>query len=273
MRGSGMPAEAIAIARRMRAPDDLLRALARLVSIQGARGLMADPEVTSAVEEGEKLGGRLQPISSITTTCWSVQVPDTAAIGRLDEARNWLAKAGPLLAGVNVCEAHVSLECKMGELALAARELDLGVAHFARARQLWMPGMGRHLEIISHAGASLTALHTGEVFEARAMAADIPEPPASWFEDPWVFALFKARVCKWRDSIGEGADAISDIAMLIETTQPAHWARLKFEEALLRLRHSLPQRYEVTETAAEAAADLGIDRWVRLLKAARRRAR
>ncbi len=270
--GLGHAREAIAIARRMRAPDDLLRALARFVSIQAARGLMADPEVISAVEEGEKLAGNCDDFADHFNLLVSAGT-GYRAVGRLDEARNWLARAGPLLAGVNVCEAHVSLECKMGELALAARDLDLGVVHFARARELWIPGMGRHLEIISHAGASLTALHTGEVSEARAMAADTPEPPASWFEDPWVFALLEARVCEWGGTIGAGADAISDIAMLIETTQPAHWARLKFEEALLRLRHSLPQRYEVTETAAEAAADLGIDRWVGILKAARRRAR
>ncbi len=270
--GLGHAREAIAIARRIRAPDELLRALVRLVAIQGARGLIADPEVASAVEEGEKLGGNgddfvdhYELLVSAGTGC--------RAIGRLDEARNWLARAEPLLAGVNVCDAHVLLDCKMGELALEARELDLGAAYFARARQRWMPGMGRHLGTISHSGASLTALRTGEVSAAREMADDIPEPPASWFEDPWVFALFQARLCEWRGAGGEGADAISDIAMLIETTQPAHWARLKFEEALLRLRHSLPQRYEVTETAAQAAADLGIDRRIRLLKAARRRAR
>ncbi len=270
--GLGHAREAIAIARRKRSPDELLQALVPLVAIQGVRGLMADPEVTSAAAEGEKLRGSRDDFVDHYNLFVSAGT-GYRAIGRLDEARNWLAKAGPLLAGVNVCEAHVSLECKMGELALEARDWDLGAAHFARARQLWMPGMGRHLGIISHAGASLTALRTGEVSIAREMADDTPEPPASWFEDPWVFALFKARVCEWRSAVGAGADAISDIAMLIEATQPAHWARLKFEEALLRLRHSLPQRYEVTETAAEAAADLGIDRWVRLLKAARRRAR
>ena len=84
---------------------------------------------------------------------------------------------------------------------------------------------------------------------------------------------FKARLCEWKGVVSEGVDAISNIAMLIEPTQPAHWARLKFEEALLRLRHSLPERYEVTETAAEAAANLGVGRWIRLLKAALRRAR
>lgn len=270
--GLGHAREAIAIARRMRAPDELLRALVRFVAIQGARGLIADPEVTSAVQEGETLGGSRDDFVDHYNLLVSAGT-GYRAIGRLDEARNWLAKAEPLLAGVNVCEAHVSLDCKMGELALEAKQVDLGAAHFARARQLWMPGMGRHLGAISHSGASLTALGTGEVSVAREMADDIPEPPASWFEDPWVFALFKARLCEWRGAVGEGADAVSDIAMLIETTQPANWARLKFEEALLRLRHSLPQRYEVTETAAEAAADLGIDRRVRLLKAARRRAR
>ena len=161
----------------------------------------------------------------------------------------------------------------MGELALEARDLDLAAAHFGRARQLWTPGMGRHLGITSHAGASLTALRKGEMSVAREMAGDIPEPPASWFEDPWVFALFNARLCEWRGAVSEGVDAVSNIATLIETSQPAHWARLKFEEALLRLRHSLPHRYEVAETAAEAAASLGLDRRVWLLKAALRRAR
>lgn len=270
--GLGHAREAIAIARRIRAPDELLRALVRLVAIQGTRGLITDPEVTSAVEEGETLAGNRDDFVDHYNLLVSAGI-GYRAIGRLDEARNWFAKAGPLLAGVNVCESHVSLECRMGELALEARELDLGAAHFARARQLWTPGMGRHLGVVSHSGASLTALRTGEVSVAREMADDIPEPPASWFEDPWVFALFNARLCEWRGVVSEGVDAISSIATLIETSQPAHWARLKFEEALLRLRHSLPRRYEVAETAEKAAANLGIDRWVRLLNAARQRAR
>lgn len=270
--GLGHAREAIAIARRKRAPDELLRALARLVAIQAAKGLITDPEVTSAVEEGETLGRNRDDFVDHYNLLISVGT-GYRAIGRLDEARNWFSKTGPLLAGVNACEAHVALECKMGELALEARDLDLAAAHFARARQLWTPGMGQHLGIISHSGVSLTALRMGEMSVAREMAGDTPEPPASWFEDPWVFALFTARLCEWKGAISEGADAISDLAMHIETTQPAHWARLKFEEALLRLRHSLPQRYEVAETAAEAAVSLGIDRRVRLLKAALRRAR
>lgn len=270
--GLGHAREAIAIARRRRAPDELLRALGRLVAIQGAKGLITDPEVTSAVEEGETLGANRDDFVDHYNLLISAGT-GYRAIGRLDEARNWFAKAGPLLAGVNVCEAHVGLECKMGELALEARDLDLAAAHFARARQLWTPGMGCHLGVTSHAGASLTALRKGEMSVAREMAGDIPEPPASWFEDPWVFALFTARLCEWRGAVSEGVDAVGNIATLIETSQPAHWARLKFEEALLRLRHSLPQRYEVAETAAEAAARLGLDRRVWLLKAALRRAR
>ena len=270
--GLGHAREAIAIARRKRAPDELLRALVRLVAIQGAKGLITDPEVTSAVEEGETLGGHRDDFVDHYNLLISAGT-GYRALGRLDEARNWFAKAGPLLAGVNACEAHVALECKMGELALEARELDLAAAHFARARQFLTPGMGRHLGIISHSGVSLTALRMGEMSVAREMAGDIPEPPASWFEDPWVFALCTARLCEWRGAISEGVDTVSSIASLIEASQPAHWARLKFEEALLRLRHSLPQRYEVAETAAEAAASLGIDRRVRFLKAALRRAR
>ncbi|MCY3705917.1 MAG: hypothetical protein OXH08_10480 [Gammaproteobacteria bacterium] len=270
--GLGHAREAIAIARRKRAPDELLRALVRLVAIQGARGLITDPEVTSAVEEGETLGGNRDDFVDHYNLLISAGT-GYRALGRLDEARNWFAKAGPLLAGVNVCEAHVALECRMGELALEARELDLAAAHFARARQLWTPGMGRHLGIISHSGVSLTALRMGEMSVAREMVGDIPEPPASWFEDPWVFALFTARLCEWRGAISEGVDAVSNIATLIEASQPAHWARLKFEEALLRLRHSLPQRYEVAETAAEATASLGIDHRVKLLEAALQRAR
>ena len=268
----GHAREAIAIARRMRAPDELLRALVRLVAVQGARGLIADPEVTSAVEEGEKLAVKRDDFVNHYDLLVSAGT-GYRAIGRLDEARNSFTRAGPLLAGVNPCESHVSLECRLGEVALEARELHLGAAHFARARQLWTPGMGRHLAVISHSGANLAALRRGEMSAAREMADDIPEPPASWFDDPWVFALLQARLCEWRGVISEGVDAINSIATLIETSQPAHWARLKFEEALLRLRHSLPQRDEVAETAAAAAANLGVERWVRLLKAARRRAR
>lgn len=264
--------EAIAIARRMRAPDELVRALVRLVAIQGARGLIADPEVTSAVEEGAKLAGNRDDFVNHYSLLVSAGT-GYRAIGRLDEARNWVARAGPLLAGVKVCEWHVALECRLGELALEARELRRGAAHFARARQLWTPGMGRHLGIICHSGASLIAMRSGEMALAREIADDIPEPPASWFDDPWVFALFQARLCEWRSVVSEGVDAIDGISMLIETSQPANWVRLKFEEALLRLRHSLPRRYEVAETAAEAAANLGVERWVRLLGAARRRAR
>ena len=88
-----------------------------------------------------------------------------------------------------------------------------------------------------------------------------------------MFALFKARVCEWRGAVSDGAEAVSGIAELIETSQPAHWARLKFEEALLRLRHSLPKRDEIAQAAVAAAADLGMERWTTALKAAQQRAR
>lgn len=261
---------AVAIARGNRAPDELLRALVRLVAIQGVRGLIAGAEAVSALEEGETLAGRdfVEYFNLLVTAGAGYR-----AIGRLDQASNWFARAGRVVANVNTWESHVSLECKLGELALEAREVDRGATHFARARQLWTPGMGRYLGIISHSGVGLAALRSGDMQLAREMADHISEPPASWFEDPWVYALFKAQLCEWRGVVSEGVDAVGEIAGRIEPSQPAHWARLKFEEALLRLRHSLPQRDEVAETAAEAAANLGIDRRIGLLKAARRRGR
>lgn len=269
--GIGHAREAIALARRKRAPDELLRALGRLVAIQGARGRPTDPEAVSAVEEGETLARDRDDFVEHYELLAGAGT-GYRAVGRLDQARNWFAKAGEVLAKVNTCQSHVSLECKLGELALEARELEQAAKHFNRAREHWKPGMGRYLGIISHSGAGLIALRLGQLSRARRMADHISEPPASWFDDPWVFALFKAHLCEWRGVVGEGVDSVSDIAKEIETSQPAHWARLKSEEALLRLRHSLPRRHEVAETAVEAAADLGIDRWVRLLNAARRRA-
>lgn len=263
---------AIAIARRKQAPDELLRALVRLVAIQGARGLIADEEAVSAVEEGEMLAGSRDDFVEHYNLL-AVAGTGYRAIGRVDQARNWFARAGRVLANVRPWESHVSLECKLGELALEMRELDRSAGHFARARKLWTPEMGRYLGIISHSGASLTALRRGDLPAAREAADHISEPPGDWFEDPWVFALFKAHLCEWRGAVSEGLDAVSRIAELIEASQPANWARLKFEEALLRLRHSLPQREEVARTAAEAAARLGIDRRIKVLKAAQGRAR
>lgn len=264
--------EAIAIARRQRARHELLRGLIRLVEIQGARGLLADPEAASAVENGETLARYSHEfvdcynlLASVGTGC--------RATGRLDEARHWFAKAGKVLAKVRTWESHVALECKLGELELEARDLDQAALHFARARELWTPGMGRYLGVISHSGACLTALQSGRWPLPREMMDQIPEPPPRWFDDPWVFALLTAHLCRLRHMIEDGADAVSEIARDVETSQPANWARLKFEEALLRLRHSLPQRDGIAETAAEAAASLGFDRRVTILKAAQRRAR
>ena len=270
--GLGHARKAIIIARRMRAPDELLSALVRLVAIQGTRGLITDPEVASAVREGEALAANRDHYADHYDLLVSAGI-GYRVIGHLDQARNWFAKAGAVLADVNVCDAHVALDCKLGELALEAKQLDQSAAHFDRARKRWTPGMGRYLGIISHSGAGLIALRLGRFSLARRMAVHASEPPASWFDDPWVFALFKAHLCEWRGIIVEGVDAVGDLAKVIETSQPAHGARLKFEEALLRLRHSLPRRYEIADAAEEAADNLGIDRWVRLLKAARQRAR
>ena len=270
--GLGHAREAIAIARRNRAPDDLLRALICLVSIQGARGLMTDPEASSVVDEAESLARDLDDFVEHYNLLVSAG-GGYRAIGHLDQARSRLVKAGEMLANVTTWESHVALECKLGELALEARELGEAAAHFARARRLWKPGMGRYLGIISLSGVALTALRMGELSRAREMADHISEPPARWFEDPWVFALFQAHLCELRGVTGDGADVVSVIADQIEASQPANWARLKFEEALLRLRHSLPQRDEIARTAADAAADLGIDRRIAALKAAQERAR
>lgn len=270
--GLGHAREAIAIARRNRSPDELLRALACLVAIQGARGLMTDPETSSAVEEAESLARDLDDFVEHYNLLVSAG-GGYRAVGHLDQARSWFVRAGEVLANVRTWESHVFLECKLGELELEERELGEAAAHFARARRLWQPGMGRHLGIISHSGVGLTALRMGELSRAREMAGHISRPPARWFEDPWVFALFQAHLCELRGVTGDGADAVSVIADQIEASQPANWARLKFEEALLRLRHSLPQRDEIARTAADAASDLGIDRRMTALKAAQERAR
>ncbi len=270
--GLGHAREAIAVARRMRAPDELLRALVRFVAIQGARGLITDPEAASALEEGESLARDHDDFVEHHALLVSAG-SGYRAIGRLDRARSWFVRAGAVLANIKTWESHVSLECRLGELALEARKLDQAAAHFGRARLLWKPGMGRSAGIISHSGVGLTAVRMGELSRAREMGAQISEPPGSWFEDPWVFALFQAHLCELRGVAGDGADAVGRIARHIEASQPANWARLKFEEALLRLRHSLPQRAEIAQTAADAAADLGIDRRITALKAARQRAR
>lgn len=270
--GFGHAREAIVIARRKHAPDELLRALVRLVAIQGARGLIAGPEAVLAMEDGATLARDSVDFVEHYNLLASAGT-GYRAIGRLDQAGHWFAKAGRVLAKVETWESHVSLECKLGELALEARDLDRSAAHFARAQRLWTPGMGRHLGVISHSGACLTALREGRIPVARAMADHIPEPPARWFEDPWVFALFTAHLSRVRHVTRDGVDAVGEIAEHIETSQPANWARLKFEEALLRLRHSLPQRYEIARTAAEAATDLGINRRLTVLKAAEEKAR
>ena len=264
--------EAIAIARQARAPNELLRALGRLVAIQGARGLITDPETVSAVEEGEALARDghdfVEHYNLLAGTAAGYR-----AIGLLDQAHEWFSRAGTTLTHVNTCEAHVSLQCKLGELALEAKKLDQSAVHFDRARKYWTPGMGRYLGIIGHSGAGLIALRLGDLSLARQMAEHISRPPVTWFDDPWVFALFKAQLCEWRGVTAEGVDSISKIARLIETSLPAHWARLKFTEALLRLRHSLPGRDEVADTAAKAAGDLGNERWIGILEAARKRGR
>ncbi len=270
--GLGHAREAIATARRNGAPDQLLRALVRLVAIQGVRGLIADSEAVAAVEEGERLAGEGGDFVEHYNLFVGVGM-GFRAIGQLDQARSWYAKAGEALSEVDTWESHVALQCKLGELALEERELDRSAAHFASARRLWTIGMGRHLRVISHAGAGLTALRMGNMSMAREMADQVSDPPAIWFEDPWVFALFRAHVFEWRGTVDKGADAVGAMAELIRTTQPAHWARLKLEEALLRLRHSLPKRVETTKEAMEAAANLGVNRWINLLKAARERAR
>ena len=259
------------MARRKRAPEELLRALVRLVAIHGAKAHIAHPEAVSAVEEGEALAGDRDDFVEHYDLLAGTGT-GYLAIGRLDQARNWFARAGKVLANVNTWESHVFLECKLGELALEARELNQGAVHFDRARQLWTPGMGRYLGIVSHSGTGLIALRRGELPQARAMADRIPKPPAGWFGDPLMFALFRAHLCRLRGVAEEGAESLSDIAKQLETSQSVQWVRLKVEEALLRLRHSLPKAHEVAEIAAQAAARLGIDRWVRLLEEARRRA-
>ena len=151
---------AIASARRKRAPRELLQALTRLVAIQGARGLVTHPEAVSALEEGKAVAETSDDFVERYNLLVGAGV-GFRAIGHFDEARELFAEAGRVLTNVSTWESHVALECKLGELALEARELDRGAAHFARARKLWTPGMGRYLGIISHAGAGLTALRMG----------------------------------------------------------------------------------------------------------------
>ncbi len=264
--------QAISIARQTRAQGELLRALGRLIAIQGVRGLIADPEAMAAAEEGEVLAAESDNYVD-RSNLFANAGAGYLAIGQLDRARNWFARAEAALATVNACSSHVTLACRLGELALEETELEEAWDHYARARGWWTPGMGRLLGMTSHSGAGLVALRSGKLDRARKMESRLATPPTGWFTDPWSFALFRAKMSEWRGFVSEGADSIGDIAKRVETSQPAAWARLKFEEARMRLRHSLPLRDEVTATAAKAAAALGVTRWIDQLRALQRRMR
>lgn len=264
--------EAASIARRTRSQHALLGSLGSLITIQGIRGQIGDPESTAAVEEGAPLAAKgVEFIERYNLLAGLGS--GYLAIGQTARARNWFAKAGAALAEVHTCESHVSLACRLGELALAERQLEEAEGHFTRAQESWIPGMGRYLGVISHSGAGLVALLLGRLDRARLMESRLPEPPASWFEDPATFVLFQAKMKERRGLQSRGADLISEAAQAIEETLPAAWARLKFEEARLRMRHSLPLREETVKTAVGAATHLGIGRWVNALEALRRRIR
>ena len=262
--------KAIHIARRTRAPNQLLRALGCLLAIQGVRGLIGHPEATSAAEEGESLGAESDDFVERFNLLANVGT-GYLAIGLRDRARNWFAKAETALAQVHMHESHVALACKLGELALAERELEEAVGHFSRAQDCWTPAMGPYLGVISHSGAGLAAVLLGHLDRARTMETRLSEAPACWFADPSTFVLFKAKMNEWCGLQRRAADLISETAQQIETSQPAPWAKLKFEEARVRLRHSLPLREETADEAVRAATHLGIDRWVQVLEAMRRR--
>ena len=264
--------EAISIARQTRSQVELFRALACLVAIQGVRGLVGNAESISAAHEGETLALESDDCVERYNLAASVGA-GYLAIGQLDRARNWLARAESELAEVHPCQFHVALACRLGELALAERDLEKAADHFTRAQEGWTPGMGHYLEVISHSGAGLTALLLGQLERARRMDTRLPEPRPGWFGDPATFVLFKVRMNERRGLHIRGADLIRETAQLIESSQPASWARLKFEEARVRLRHTLPLRQQAAEAALTAAASLGIGRWVDALEALRRRSR
>ena len=241
----------------------------RLIVILSYQGAVGSNEARLAAAEGEALASNTGDLFEKYNMYSNVGVGylDT---GELDRAHNWFVKASSALVNPQAAYAHVALSCNQGELALAEGDLIAAADHFASAQQRWTPGMGRYLGLVSNAGLGLTALHSGNLSQARFMEDTLPELPDEWSADPSMIVFFRAKLFERRGHYEDGADLLSGTARLIETSQPANWIKLKGEEARMRVRHALPLRSETLEAAIQAAGDLGLATRIESLKALRR---
>ena len=226
-----------------------LKALNRLIIVLLHHGRLHLEENRHIVEEAKGLarqtGDLLQRFSFESNL--GVSYMDA---GELDVASTHFDRAGSLLGNADMTFPRINLAFNQGEVALARRDFDSAAIHFASATKhagLAIPG---YTEQLINAGLGLCALEQGRVGEARKRHEALQDGPETWYYDPTVVLLFRARFLQRRGNLAAAIELLENAQIDLKGRLVAAW--LKTQLTLARIMRI------AGDSRAEAVAENGL---------------
>ena len=188
-------------------------------------------------------------------------------VGEYEQAMQAFERARKVVAGTAAKDAHLILECNLGELEFCRGDFELASLHFTRGEALLDAASPIRLRRMVKAGLGLTAMTTGDLRTAREMEEQVGLLPDYWYFDPYLLATFKARM-RWHRG-----DRRSAILLLRQTGEAVRgrlvtsWLNLRLEESRLLRRVDMSEARQVAEEALGVARELGLSVRIREFQA------
>ena len=232
-----------------------LKALNRLIIVLLHQGRLHLTENRHIVEEARGLarqtGDLLQRFSFESNL--GVSYMDA---GELEIASTHFDRAASLLGKADMTFPRINLAFNRGELALARRDFDSAAECFASATRhagLAIPG---YTEQLINAGLGLCALEQGRVAEARKRHEALQGGPETWYYDPTVVLLFRARFLQRRGNLYSAIELLENAQANLEGRLVAAWLKTQLTLARILKQAGDPRAKTAAETGLEVARGL-----------------
>jgi tetratricopeptide (TPR) repeat protein len=248
---------AIASAEEAGGNDLFLHALNRLLVALHYQGMLNTPEGLGLLQEAEKRLARSGDLAlkfniRLNVAVWHMETRD------FDRAQVAFEAAAELLRGTKAIRAQAMLQLNLGELYVSAFDIPKARACYCSAEPLLSKSSPDYFRRFLTAGFGLCALYEGDLQEARAREADLPEPPPFWTIDPTIFTVFSARMKARRGDFRGATTLLGKIREEIRSRFRTAWLRLALEECSIERRRNKNRSVQLAKEALTVSRALNI---------------
>ena len=239
-----------------------LRALARLLVVLQALGMLELPESEAVIGEARALAERAGDVLQRFSIESNLAVASLDA-GDLERAHVLMSRSTALLGRADMDLSRFNQANNRAELALACGEIDEAAHAFVEAATFLGSTMPRYTEDVVNAGLGYCSLEAGDLSEARQREAELNPAPALWYFDPTTILTFRSRLLERRGQRGEALQLLEDAAANLKDRLVLAWLKVRLLQAGLMVKDGRADVRTVATEALRRAHDLNLIRRAR----------